>query len=89
MSLVVQGPDHWFERDMSPRIMKGSVVKFGPDPNTGETFTDFGVIMTVADLYVDHEKGGVMADIEIRPKTNPDEVECYVVPIEYLELMEE
>ena len=89
MSLVVQGPDHWFERDMSPRIMKGSVVKFGPDPTTGETYTDFGVIMTVADLYVDHEKGGVMADIEIRPKTNPDEVECHVVPIEYLELMEQ
>ena len=89
MSLVVLGPDHWFERDMSPRIRKGSVVKFGTDPTTGETFTDFGVIMTVADLYVDHEKGGVMADIEIRPKAHPDEVECHVVPIEYLELMEQ
>ena len=89
MSLVIEGPHHWFERDISPRIMKGSVVKFGRDPNTGETFTDFGVIMRVADLYVDHEKGGVMADIEIRPKTNPDAVEHHTVPIEYLELIEQ
>jgi len=45
--------------------------------------------MRVADLYVDHEKGGVMADIEIRPKTNPDAVEHHTVPIEYLELIEQ
>ena len=89
MGVVIIGPPHWFERDIEPRIMRGSVVKFGPDPKTGETYSDFGVIMTVADLYVDHEKGGVMADIEISPRTNPDAVECYAVPIEYLELMEQ
>ena len=89
MSFVIEGPHHWFERDISPRIMKGSVVKFGPDPKTGETYSDFGVIITVAYLYVDHEKGGVMAKIEISPKTNSDAFEIHTVPIKYLELIEE
>ena len=89
MGVVIQGPDHWFQRDISPRIRKGSVVKFGPDPTTGETYSDFGVIMTVADLYVDHERGGIMANIEIRPKASPDEMERHVVPIEYLEVMKQ
>ena len=88
MSNIFIGPDHWFDRDIEPRIMQGSVVEFGIDPDSGVAFPSFDVTMIVTELYVDNEAGGVMAKIAISPNTNPDYVEEQIIPIEYLELIE-
>ena len=37
MGDIIQGPDHWFERNDSPRIRVGSIVDFGID-ETGNAF---------------------------------------------------
>jgi hypothetical protein len=88
MSNIIKGPDHWFERHVSPRIKKGSIVEFGIDPATGVAFPNFDVTMIVLDVYTDNEAGGIMARIAICPDSNPDYVEEQVIPIEYLELAE-
>ena len=89
MSNVIRGPDHWFERYVPPRIMRGSIVEFGTDPETGASFPSFDVTMMVLDVYTDNEVGGIMARIAISPNTNPDYVEEQIIPIEYLELVEQ
>jgi len=89
MSNVIKGPDHWFERYVPPRIMRGSIVEFGIDPDTGVAFPSFDVTMMVLDVYTDNEAGGIMARIAISPNTNPDYVEEQIIPIEYLELVEQ
>ena len=89
MGVVIQGPDHWFERYVPPRIMNGSIVAFGTDPETGNPFPDFDVLMVVMELYTDHEVGAVMAKVAVCPDSNPDHVEYHNIPIEYLELIEQ
>jgi len=88
MSNITRGPDHWFDRYISPRIMKGSIVEFGTDPDTGVAFPSFDVTMVVLDVYTDNEIGGIMANVAISPDNNPDYVEEQIIPIEYLELIE-
>jgi len=89
MSNVVVGPDHWFDRYIPPRITRGSIVEFGTDPDTGVAFPSFDVTMMVLDVYTDNKSGGIMAKIAISPDNNPDYVEEQVIPIEYLELVEQ
>jgi hypothetical protein len=89
MSNVIKGPDYWFDRYTPPRIMRGSLVEFGTDPDTGVAFPSFDVTMMVLDVYTDNKSGGVMARIAICPNNNPDYVEEQVIPIEYLELVEQ
>ena len=89
MSNVVKGPEHWFDRYIPPRIMKGSLVEFGTDPETGVAFPSFDVTMVVLDVYTDNEAGGIMAKVAICPDANPNYVEEQIIPIEYLELIEE
>ena len=88
MSNLFIGPDHWFERDIAPRIMQGSIVEFGVDPDSGVAFPSFDVTMVVMEVYVDEEVGGAVAKIAISPNKNPDYVEEQIIPIEYLELIE-
>ena len=89
MSKVFIGPDCWFDRDIEPRITKGSIVEFGIDPGSGVAFPSFDVTMIVTELYVDREVDGVMVKVAITPNTNPDYVEEQIIPIEYLELVQE
>ncbi len=89
MGDIIRGPDYWFERHVPPRIMRGSIVEFGTDPETGEPFPSFDVTMIVLEVYTDNEVGGIMAKIAMSPNANPDYVEEQVIPIEYLELIEE
>ena len=89
MGAIIQGPEHWFDRYTPPRIMKGSIVEFGTDPDTGEAFPSFEVTMVVLEVYTDNEVGGIMARIAMSPNANPEYVEEQTIPIEYLELIEE
>mgnify|MGYP003627398754 CR=1 FL=1 len=88
MSNVLRGPDHWFGHYVPPRIMKGSLVEFGTDPDTGVAFPNFDVTMMVLEVYTDDAVGGIMARVAISPDANPDYVEEQIIPIEYLELLE-
>lgn len=87
--MLIRGPEHWFDRYVPPRITKGSIVAFGTDPETGNPFPDFDVLMIVEEIYTDHEVGGVMAKVAVCPDNNPEYVEHHEIPIEYLELIEQ
>ena len=89
MGDVIRGPDYWFKHRDSPRIKAGSIVSFGIDPETGNAFPDFDVLMIVEEIYTDHEVGGVMAKVAVCPDNNPEYVEHHEIPIEYLELIEQ
>ena len=89
MGDVIRGPDYWFSRHTPPRIRKGSIVDFGVDPQTGDPFPSFDVLMVVMDLYTERSTGVRMAKVAISPNDYPDSVEHHDIPIEYLELIEE
>jgi len=89
MGDLIQGPDYWFDRYVPPRIMNGSIVAFGTDPETGNPFPDFDVLMVVMELYTDHEADCVMAKVAVCPDNNPEYVEYHQIPLEYLELIEQ
>ena len=89
MGALVRGPAQWFDRYTPPRIMKGSIVEFGTDPDSGIAFPSFEVTMVVLEVYTDNEVGGIMARIAMSPNANPEYVEEQTIPIEYLELIEE
>ena len=89
MGDVIRGPDYWFERCDSPRIKPGSIVTFGIDPETGNAFPSFDVLMIVMELYTDDMMRGIMAKVAISPNDYPDSVEYHDIPIDYLELIEE
>ena len=88
MGDVIRGPDYWFSRHESPRIKAGSIVSFGIDPETGNAFPDFDVLMVVMELYTDRRSGGRFAKVAISPNDYPDSVEYHDIPIDYLELIE-
>jgi hypothetical protein len=67
----------------------GSIVDFGIDPETGNSFPSFDVLMVVVELYTDEKMRGVMAKVAISPNDHPDSVEYHNIPIDYLELIEE
>jgi hypothetical protein len=89
VGVLIRGPEHWFDRYVPPRIMKGSIVEFGTDPETGNPFPGFDVLMIVTDLYTDQQIGGIMAKVAVCPDSNPDHVEYHDIPIEYLELIQQ
>ena len=89
MGDVIRGPDYWFKRRDSPRIKAGSIVDFGVDPETGNPFPSFDVLMVVMELYVEQHSGVRMAKVAISPNDYPDSVEYHDIPIDYLELIEE
>ena len=78
-----------FDRYDPPRIRVGSIVDFGIDPETGNSFPSFDVLMVVVELYTDEKMRGVMAKVAISPNDHPDSVEYHNIPIDYLELIEE
>ena len=88
MGDVIRGPDYWFSRHESHRIKAGSIVSFGIDPETGNAFPDFDVLMVVMELYTDRRSGGRFAKVAISPNDHPDSVEYHDIPIDYLELIE-
>ena len=88
MGDVIRGPDYWFERHDPPRIKPGSIVSFGIDPETGNAFPDFDVLMVVIELYTDHRSSVLFAKVAISPNDYPDAVEYHDIPIDYLELIE-
>ena len=89
MGDVIRGPESWFNRYDPPRIRVGSIVDFGIDPETGNSFPSFDVLMVVVELYTDEKMRGVMAKVAISPNDHPDSVEYHNIPIDYLELIEE
>ena len=88
MGDVIRGPDYWFERHDPPRIKPGSIVSFGIDPETGNAFPDFDVLMVVIELYTDHRSSVRFVKVAISPNDYPDSVEYHDIPIDYLELIE-
>ena len=88
MGDVIRGPDYWFERHDPPRIKPGSIVSFGIDPETGNAFPDFDVLMVVLELYTDRRSSVRFAKVAISPNDYPDSVEYHDIPIDYLELIE-
>ena len=88
MGDVIRGPDYWFERHDPPRIKPGSIVSFGIDPETGNAFPDFDVLMVVIELYTDRRSSVRFAKVAISPNDYPDSVEYHDIPIDYLELIE-
>ena len=88
MGDIIRGPDYWFERHQPPRIKPGSIVSFGIDPETGNAFPDFDVLMVVIELYTDHRSSVRFAKVAISPNDYPDSVEYHDIPIDYLELIE-
>tara|TARA_R100001079_G_scaffold89137_2_gene51736 strand:- start:691 stop:957 length:267 start_codon:yes stop_codon:yes gene_type:complete len=88
MGDVIRGPDYWFERHDPPRIKPGSIVSFGIDPETGNAFPDFDVLMVVLELYTDRRSSVRFAKVAISPNDYPDAVEYHDIPIDYLELIE-
>jgi hypothetical protein len=89
MGDIIRGPDHWFKRYAPPRIKAGSIVDFGIDPETGNPFPNFDVLMVVMELYTEKRSGARMAKVAISPNDYPDTVEFHDIPIDYLELIEE
>ena len=88
MGDIIRGPDYWFERYDPPRIKPGSIVSFGIDPETGNAFPDFDVLMVVIELYTDRRSSVRFAKVAISPNDYPDSVEYHDIPIDYLELIE-
>jgi hypothetical protein len=88
MGDVIRGPDYWFKHRDSPRIKAGSIVSFGIDPETGNAFPDFDVLMVVMELYTDRPSGARFAKVAISPNGYPDAVEYHDIPLDYLELIE-
>jgi len=88
MGIVIRGPDYWFSRPAAARIKAGSIVSFGIDPETGDAFPDFDVLMVVMELYIDPRSRARMAKVAISPNDHPDAVEYHDIPIDYLELIE-
>ena len=88
MGDVIRGPDYWFKHRDSPRIKAGSIVSFGIDPETGNAFPDFDVLMVVMELFTDRRSGARFAKVAISPNDYPDSVEYHDIPIDYLELIE-
>jgi hypothetical protein len=88
MGDVIRGPDYWFKHRDSPRIKAGSIVSFGIDPETGNAFPDFDVLMIVLEIYTDRRSGVQMAKVAISPNDYPDAVERHDIPLDYLELIE-
>ena len=88
MGDIIRGPDYWFERHDPPRIKPGSIVSFGVDPETGNAFPDFDVLMVVIELYTDRRSNVRFAKVAISPNDYPDSVEYHDIPIDYLELIE-